>query len=358
MKTLVNTNVFSIILLTVVLTLVSCNKKKKATTVNTNTAIAAEITDIPTYRESIVFIAGKDTPNSSFYKSAKTHFEEKQFEVITTAFSLQEIILWLNNNFDERLYTDIHIVSKNNPWKGMGLETKINGEKVKQNTLRNEIINGNLPRLEKVITEDSNIIFHASSLSNNTDLVRDLKSTFSTNISPKVTTTTYINVFGGQFSNHFLAKPYYGFYPTANSPGKVDLSKEFAKNYPNEKEVDWYTALTNENERFIGDSYTTQFNVPVKWELDYIDSDGEVPSFKSPEEIMDWIDQNEEISKELAFYNIPIEKFRWKSVSTKNKLVIKGITTVLCVLKPLINPYGDLQHIEPEIDNLRLYTVE
>ena len=41
-----------------------------------------------------------------------------------------------------------------------------------------------------------------------------------------------------------------------------------------------------------------------------------------------------------------------------NKLIITGKTTVLCVLKPLIKPYGDLQHIEPDTENLRLYAMK
>ena len=58
-------------------------------------------------------------------------------------FSLQEIIAWLNNNYDERLYSNIHIVSENNPWKGMHLETTINGEIVNENTLKNALLNTN-----------------------------------------------------------------------------------------------------------------------------------------------------------------------------------------------------------------------
>jgi hypothetical protein len=65
----------------------------------------------------------------------------------------------------------------------------------------------------------------------------------------------------------------------------------------------------------------------------------------SNEEIMDWIEQDEKLVKVLSSYNIPIEKFRWRSIVKGNKLIIKGKTTVLCVLKPLIKPYGDLQHV-------------
>ena len=356
MKKARNIQILTIVLLTLSLSFVSCNNKKKK--VITPLAIAEEINVIPTYREAIVFITGVDDSESSFYENAKMIFEEKKYEVITEAFSLQEIILWLNNNFDERLYTDIHIVSKNNTWNGMGLETSINGKGIKANTLRNDLINGKIPKLQKGITKNTNIIFHVSELGNDADLIRSFKSVFTTTSSPKITTTSYITIFGGDFSDHHLAKPYYVFYPTAHSPGKVDLSKEIAKKYSNEKELDWYTALTNYSERYIGDAYTIQYNVPVQWELDFADTDNEMPTFNNSEEIMDWIEQNQELSKEFSTLNIPVDKFRWTAASTKGKLVIKGVTTVLCVLKPLIMPYGDLQHIAPEIDNLRLYSIE
>ena len=85
---------------------------------------------------------------------------------------------------------------------------------------------------------------------------------------------------------------------------------------------------------------------------------GTIPTLKSQDAIMDFIEADENLLNEFKSYNIPIEKFRWKIAVKDNKLTIKGITTVLCILKPIINLYGDLQHVEPEIDNLRLFIVE
>ena len=65
--------------------------------------------------------------------------------------------------------------------------------------------------------------------------------------------------------------------------------------------------------------------------------------------------QQDLVSKMEAI-NIPLDKFRWKATINKNTLKIKGITTVLCVLKPIIKPFGDLEHVEPKIDNARLYS--
>tara|TARA_R110002124_G_scaffold201568_2_gene368092 strand:+ start:208 stop:1284 length:1077 start_codon:yes stop_codon:yes gene_type:complete len=358
MKKIVNTKAIAIILLALSISFTSCNRKKKTTaTIITPTILAEKTNEIPIYREAIVFITGVDSEHSNYYASAKKYFEEKQFEVVTEAFSLQEIISWLNNNYDDRLYSDIHIVSENNPWKGMHLETAINGEIVNEKTLKNAVLNDEIPKLDKGIAEDTNVVFHSPVLASNTTLIEELKTVFSTNKQPKIIATPYYTVFGGEFSTYYLAKPFYGFYPTAHSPGKVDLSKEFAKKYSNEN-VDWLETLYNESERYVGEAFTTQFNLPIKMDIDFTDSDNAIPTLKSQDAIMDFIEADENLLNEFKSYNIPIEKFRWKIAVKDNKLTIKGITTVLCILKPIINLYGDLQHVEPEIDNLRLFIVE
>ncbi len=336
----------------------SCTKTVKEVEIADNTAITVVTEVIKTLREPIAFITGVDAGNNDFYSSARQYFIEKEFEVIDDAFSLEEIITWLNRNYDDRKYGEIHIVSHSNPWKGMSLENVIKGERITVETLKKNAIEGSLPTLENVISANSKIVFHACGLGENTGLLKMFKNIFTTDSSPSIIASPYYTVFGKDFSNQYLAKPYYGFYPTANSPGKTDLSKEFAKKYPAEKDINWFDALNNETERYIGEAYTFKFNIPVEWEIDFSDTDETVPSFKNKEEIMDWISEDELISKEISNYNIPLEKFRWKTYVKGNKLIIKGKTTVLCVLKPIIKPYGDLEHVAPEIDNLRLYNVE
>lgn len=357
MKKIVNTKVIAILLLAFSISFTSCNRKKKTTSINSPTILAEEINEVPNYRESIVFITGTDSKHSNYYTSAKSYFEEKQFEVITEAFSLQEIISWLNNNYDDRLYSNIHIVSENNPWKGMNLETIIDGEIVNENTLRNALINEELPKVLQGIAEDTNVIFHSPALGNEENLIQALKNVFSTHKQPKIIATPYYTVFGGEFSKYYLAKPYYGFYPTAHSPGKVDLSKEFAKKYPKDEDINWLETLYNESERYVGEAFTTQFNLPIKLAVNFTNSDDDLPMLASQNAIMDFIEGNENLSNEFNTYNIPVEKFRWKTSVKEGKLTLKGITTVLCILKPIIKPYGDLQHVAPEIDNLRLYNI-
>jgi hypothetical protein len=345
-------------LLLLIGTFASCKKTVKKEVIADNTIIT-EVKETPkVIREPLVFIAGVDSGNNDFYASARQYFIENEYEVVDDAFSLEEIIIWLNNNYDERLYGEIHIVSHSNPWKGMSLETVIKGERTTVESLKKNAIEGNIPTLDNVIAPNAKVVFHACGLGENKGLLKMFKSIFSTDETPDVIASPYYTIFGKEFSKHYLAKPYYGFYPTANSPGKVDLSKEFARKYPQEKDIDWLDALYNDTERYVGDPYTYKFNIPVEWEIDYSTSDETAPTFKMAEEIMDFISEDESLAKEFSAFNIPLEKFRWKSYVKGDKLIIKGKTTVLCVLKPLIKPYGDLEHIEPEIDNLRLYNIE
>lgn len=309
-------------------------------------------------RNPIVFITGFDKGEDNFYTNARAYFKEQNFEIIEDQYSLEEIIYWLNNNETENPYGEIHIVNKSNPYKGMTLETVVNGEKVTAETLRKNITKGTLPVLQESVNANSKIIFHANGLGENKELLKTFKDAFCADELPNVVASPYYSIFDGEFTKHYLAQPYYVFYPTANSPGKVDLSKEIARKYPEEKDIDWYEALNNSEERFVGEAYTTQFTIPVKFDLDYHNSDDEMPIFESQEEIMDFIEQQETLYFEIEQLKIPIEKYRWTYTIKNSALIIKGKTTGLVVLKPLIKPYGELEYITPDTNNKRLYAMK
>ena len=342
----------------------SCNDAKKENKKQElgNIAKLDEVIEnsVVEYRNPVVFITGNDKGNSHFYDSARVYFKEKNYDVINGKYSIEEIITWMNSNASEKPYGEIHIVNNNNPFKAMNLETVVNGEKITANSLQKTIDQGRLPLLKSdAITDDTKIIFHTNELASNSDLVNTLKSAFITeNKIPQVVASPYYNVFGGEFSNHYLAQPYYVFYPTANSPGKVDLSKEIAKKYPEEKEIDWYDALNNERERYVGEPYTVQYSIPVNLELDYHNSDNEIPHFVMQEEIMDFIASEENLMKEVQKTNIPLEKFRWTYIVKNDQLTITGKASALCVLKPLVKPYGELEHVKPDPNNRRLYAMK
>lgn len=343
-------------------TFVNCNKTATIKESETATLIAENhvnqnIKKELSARKPIVFITGFDKENETYYNNARAYFKEQQFEIVEDQYSLEEIISWLNKNEIENPYGEIHIVNKSNPYKGMTLETIVNGEKITAESLRKNITKGTLPILKESVNANSKIIFHADGLGENTELMNTFKDAFCTDELPNVVASPYYSIFDGEFTKHYLAKPHYIFYPTANSPGKTDLSKEIAKKYPEEKSINWLDALNNTEERFIGEPYTTQFTIPVEFILDYHNSDDEMPTFETPEEIMDFIEQQEQLYTEIEKLNIPLEKFRWNWKVKNSTLKITAKTTGLVVLKPLIKPYGELKHIEPDTNNKRLYAM-
>ena len=356
----------SVLVATIILTtslFINCDKTQSIKKNNSETLTLTKtslnsVNEKVEVRSPIVFITGFDKGYETFYDNARSFFKDKQYEIIEDQYSIEEIINWLNNNKSENPYGEIHIVNKSNPYKGMTLETVIKGDKVTAETLRKNITKGTLPILQESVNSNSKIIFHANGLGENKELMDAFKDAFCADEVPNVVASPYFSIFDGEFTKHYLAKPHYVFYPTAFSPGKVDLSKEIAKKYPEEKDINWLDALNNKEERFVGEAYTTQFTIPIKFNLDYHNSDDEIPTFENQYEIMDFIEQQEVLHFEVKQLNIPINKFRWSYQLKNSTLIIKGKTTGLVVLKPLIKPYGELQHITPDTNNKRLYAMK
>ncbi|MBC8755907.1 hypothetical protein H2O64_14610 [Kordia sp. YSTF-M3] len=314
----------------------------------------ATTSEVLASKQSVVFIAGYDKGSSTYYKDATAHFQGLSYTIVDDAFSLQEIIAWLNKNHHKQDYSEIHIVNKGNSKKGLSLETTIHGELLSQKSLLNCLKEGKLPKLENVLAKDSKLVFHTSELGKDTDLLNILKQTFTANYQPKVFATQHATVFNGQFQKHFLAKAFYGYYPTAQSPGNVDLSKQFIRKYPLE-DIHWLDAIRTKEEEEPGKAFAYKFNIPVRWEIEFSD-DEDVPSLADANEIMDWIDDNQEYKNRITDMGISIEKFRWNAVKVGQKVIIKGKTTAVCVLKPMMQRNNPLSYVRTEFDNQRYYT--
>ena len=305
-------------------------------------------------KQTVVFIAGFDEGDNRYYSKAKEHFQHKKMKIVEGLFSAEEIIDWLNSNHNEAGYDEIHIVSHSNAWRGMSLLTTKDGKRISQKTLSKISEQNSLPKVKKGISNTTKIIFHSCGLGGNTGLLQSLKIIFSSENSPRVYAATYFNIFGGKYASHYLAKPYYVFYPTAESKGPMALSEEIQKSYPKEN-IDWFNALKTREETMLGSVYSYRFNIPVSWELTF-DDKLEIPHLNNSDDIMDWVSDNDEIAIALYELGIPIEKFRWISRVTDNTLKIEGKTTVLCVLKPIMNPGDASEYLSPTLDNTTIYS--
>ena len=360
----------------------------------------AMVSEIPKTTKSVVFIAGFDEGKNTYYTNAKAYFNDKDVLLIEGLFSIEEIIKWLNKNIDsKKSYDEINIVSHSNQWLGMSLKTAKDGERITVKTLQEARKKNKIPKIVKGITKETKIIFHACGLGENLELLstlqqvftinhrpqpkgmksasenifssdgyqnRDIKHTggnLSTNNQlnnntidhqPKVYASSYFNIFGGKYAAHYLAKPYYNFYPTAESPGPTVLSKEFSSKYAN-TQIDWFTALKTRRETTLGAIYSYKFNIPVDWEFTF-DKQSDIPDLKDKEAIMDWVSESD-MAETLYRLNIPLEKYRWKSKIQGNTLIIKGKTTVLCVLQPILDGKDPNEYRSTFLEDSYLYQI-
>ena len=285
--------------------------------------------------KSLVFIAGFDEGDNTYYTNAKTYFENENYQVVTNLYSLAEILNWLRLHYDSELYSDIHIVSHSNPWRGLSLKTSKNGERITEQHLAEALQTKEVsPLALNFLSNNSKIIFHSCGLGINKKLLASLKNAFTQDEKIQIYASEYFNVFGGKYAEHYLAKTYYGYYPTANSPGPRMLASEFKQNYPTVK-TDWETVLKTRAEQLPGELYTYRFNIPVEWEFEFEEA-SDIPNFENKQQIIDWISENDDLVNVLNEFNIPIEKFRWLTKVRGNTLIIKGKTTVLCVMQPIM----------------------
>jgi len=336
-------NKFLIMVLVSVLMLGS----KKPFSQQSGTALASPIKK-ETVQESIVFIAGLDEGDNTYYNNAKQYFENQGLPIVDSLYTIDDIVNYLNRAGENQVrFNEIHIVSHSNAWLGMSLKTTRTGKRITVKTLQNLAKEHAIETMCDYITSNSKIIFHSCGLGENQPLLQELKNTFKAG---QVVASSYFNVFGGKYAGHYLAKPYYGYYPTAESLGPAHISKEFKETYP-EVNIDWFTAIKTRKESSFGKAYSFKFNIPVDWEFTF-DSVSDIPTLLNKEAIMDWISESPEMAEVLFKLNIPIEKFRWRSTVQGNKLIIKGKTTVLCVLAPIlqsnnVNEYQNITFNDP-----------
>jgi len=315
------------------------------TTEETNTVITPE---------KVVFIAGFDQGKNRYYDNAMQYFQQQNIKIVTDKYALSEIVTWLNTNAkNKQSFTEIHIVSHSNAWLGMSIKTTPQGERITMETLQEDVNKNRIKILEQVITKDTKIVFHACGLGANMPLLEQLKNVFTNGEVPQVYASTYFNVFGGKYAGHYLAKPYYAYYPTAQSPGPQGMAAQFKKHYPNEK-INWFNAIKTRNENTLGGVYSYKFNVPIEWDITF-DSKEDIPVLDDKEAIMDWIAEAPEFAETLYKLMIPMEQFRWKTSIQGTTLRIRGKTTVLCVLQPLLEPDDSTEYRKANLDDAFLY---
>ena len=101
MKTFLKKLAFASVVFLATSTFISCDsfttKDEIEIVADNNLPHLEEVQEI-TYQDPLVFIAGFDAGNQTYYAKARTYFEEKGLTIIDGKYSLEEIIIWLNEN--------------------------------------------------------------------------------------------------------------------------------------------------------------------------------------------------------------------------------------------------------------------
>jgi hypothetical protein len=93
----------------------------------------------------------------------------------------------------------------------------------------------------------------------------------------------------------------------------------------------------------------------VNWKISF-DTSQDIPDLSHPDAIMDWIAEDDQLALAMYQLNIPLEKFRWKASVKGNVLEIKGKTTVLCVLEPVVSAKDSMEYGILDLKNKSLYS--
>ena len=149
--------------------------------------------------KTIVFLAGFDQGDNTYYNAAKNYFQSHDYQVVDSLYSLQEILVWLNYDRQVR-YKEVHIVSHSNPWRGMSMKVAPGGGRITEQSLEKAIAESVLPTLTNALSEDAKLIFHACGLGTNRGLLNQLKKVFTQECAPTIYASPLYSVFGDRFS--------------------------------------------------------------------------------------------------------------------------------------------------------------
>jgi len=307
-------------------------------------AVLSILITIPSYgsgsltnpANKIVFIAGFDEDDNTYYANARQYFVANDYRVVDGLLSLDEIIDWLNiNSIASDKWDELHIVCHGNPWRGLSLKTNKNGERVKVKSIMDAIEDKKISSPEDFLSCSPKVILHSCGVGSNPELMKSIGNLFASNDQLEVYSTPYFNLFGGKHNEHSLAAVHYGFYKTAYFPGRNKLARQFEDRYDH-TDIDWNQALQNEAPSEAGEAYMYKFNVPVEWTFDFA-HDFEVPELKGDYAILDYVVQQEDLMEELESMDIDLEYFRWRAVKKDKSLIIKAKVTVVCILSTIMD---------------------
>jgi len=305
-------------------------------------------------RQHITFIMGEDKdPENPYYMQAenyyRTHPEARTEWVITHLRSLKEVRDYLTEHAQGK-WGIINLVVHSNEWTGMGVSVLPEGVRATSESIYAAIDEGHFrPLPSDIADERTELQIHACALGKNEDLLDAISTAFGGEAkgSPRVRSTKkfiqYITAENG--TQRYLNEYWHTAFKTGYRPHNIRLTKDLEEKYPYAP-VYFYEALKRTQPRFAGDSYHYFFNVPVNWIVTF-PTKADRPTLDTNEAKEAFLENQIELLEQVADLGIAPEKFRWQykyidhtfaDGTTKPAILIKGKTSILCILKSLSAP--------------------
>ena len=296
-------------------------------------------------RSSITFIVDRDQDGDPYFSLAQEYYltdEKNQTDYVVDDCKSLECILESLTRLSKNNSTPwgkINIVVHGNPWTGLSLyTTECSENRTMTQSIITELVNGNLPTLDKWIIDDESVIeFIACGLGQNEVLIEALRMAFvgwSKAPAEVLSSSFFINFFrheDGHVERRNL-EPHYAFYRTAYRPANLHIAEQLTQRYP-QKSIDWMSSIDKNEWQDRSEVFSKRFNVPVDWRVSLTASSHY--EWNTESDKIDFISDQKDLVEVLEAYSIPIEKFRWNISKEKNYIHIKGKATVLCILQEM-----------------------
>jgi hypothetical protein len=308
------------------------------------------------FRESITFILGEDNDeNNRYYEEASRYYaqapEGKTEYLVTGCRSLLEVRDYLEKNRPHNQFPWglINLVSHGNQWTGLSVRVTPDSRRTTAARLVEYIDNKTFKPLPKTIAdEDTEIFLHGCGLGNNRLLINAIARAFGGNDHAPVVRASRLFEYHASVQGHdrvesqrYMADTWLVSYKMGEKPPAFALLKELREKYPLAS-IDWGSALSRTQPRWVGDSYHYTFEVPVKWVIPV--HEDSIPDLTTPQRQLKWIGNQQNIVRELLNLGISPEKFSWsftkvyldREDSTRVPAFwVKGYCTILAALQAL-----------------------
>jgi len=314
----------------------------------------AELVQKNAHRHNITFIMGEDTdPENPYYTQAenyyRSHPEVRTEWMVTHLRSLKEVRDYLTEHAQGK-WGIINLVVHSNEWTGMSVSVLPEGVRATSESIYAAIDEGHFPPLPSDIADErTELQLHACALGKNEDLLDAISTAFGGESagSPKVRSTKkfiqYIKTENG--TQRYLNEYWHTAFKTDYRPHNIRLTKDLEEKYPYAP-VYFYEALKRTQPRFAGDSYHYSFSVPVNWVVTF-PTKADRPKLDTDEAKEAFLQNQIELLEQVAELGIAPEKFNWQyeyidhtleGESAESAILIKGKTSILCILKSLTEP--------------------